>query len=410
MKYVIPTAVFVAGFSIAWIIAPLSQQPVTPSDGTHAGTRSVTKVSVRPDDGRATPATRKLLNKLLADAAANDTPEWELEKIPEADYPALLAELIKRVGDSKMTSDNRIMMNSLIWDWHDANPDAALKWVLELENPKVANRLLSTLIGKVAEKDLHEAIALAERHGAAQGRHLEMPNSLRKGLGTVDAVTFARAFACFTNPSSPSWFTRMDYAEGFDFRNTLDKLTEIQASLEKGTYLSVMPSDLLSEWAKRDWNAAWEWAASGEKSDMKDLADLVTRAAGTATTEQLAGYAVQAATLPNQTAEKNFSQAHEILAARPSPELITAFLSRMPGDRQQNLEGILAQSFGGSDTLRDMMLIQMTPAERIASFQSEAVRKSLNWINKDESVAKRLRQLGHNDAEIARMLPPAPTK
>jgi hypothetical protein len=57
-----------------------------------------------------------------------------------------------------------------------------------------------------------------------------------------------------------------------------------------------------------------------------------------------------------------------------------------------------------------MMLVQMTPAERIASFQSEAVRKSLNWINKDESVAKRLRQLGHNDAEIARMLPPAPAK
>ena len=399
----LPSAVFAAGFALAWIVVPMVRSAPPDSDEADGPSNIATKSGLRPRDGRESSRIRNMVDDLLAKASADPYGERETGDIAEEDYPALLADLILRAEASGWSTDQTNLMNSLIWNWHEANPDAALSWVLEMENHNIGNRLLGTILGKVTQEDPAAAIALAELHGVAAGRHLKMPYAMIEHLAGADAETFVRAMACF-NTRSGSQQGDIDFTEGFDFRHALDRLTEISAGLEDGTRVSVMPSNLLSEWAKRDWNGAWEWALSEEKSPFKDLGDLVNRAATQASADELAGYAATLASLPNRSPEQNFRDAATILRHRTSPELVDGFLSQLPGDRQENLNGILSQSFDGTGNVTDMLLARMTPAERIAAFQDDAVRQRLA-LRRDVSSAQ-LRQLGHSDEEIQRMLPP----
>jgi hypothetical protein len=275
--------------------------------------------------------------------------------------------------------------------------------------------MLTSIIGKLAEKDLDAALAMAKRYGADDGRHLDMPEQIKAGLSKTNAEELLRIMGLFTRVRGQSGGP-VEFADGFDFQRVLEGVAEMNARLKpQDANVAFMPSNLLSEWAKRDWDAAWKWALADKD---RDLSKLVKSVAGTTSTEDYAGLAAFAAAAPNRDPRWNDSQVWDILAERPSPELIAGFFAQAPGERQENLSRILVASdgFGGGhyDAAQEVLLSQMTPAERLAAFQSEVFVAHLNeprervpqiYKYTREKYTSLLRRLGHSEAEIQQMFP-----
>jgi hypothetical protein len=342
--------------------------------------------------------------------------EGRSSAIARKDYRKLIEEL-SRTPDVDASKEYWLQMKveKLMGDWYEADPDAALQWALGQKDPARTASLLSSIIGRLAEKDLEAALALAKRHGADDGRHLDMPEQIKAGLSKTNAEELLRIMGLFTRVRGQSGGP-VQFADGFDFQRVLEGVAEMDARLKpQDANVAFMPSNLLSEWAKRDWDAAWKWALADKDRDLSELAKSV---AGTTSTEEYASLAAFTAAVPDRDPRVNDRQVWDILAERPSPELIAGFLAQAPGERQETLSRILVASSeysgGHYDAAQEVFLSQMTPAERLAAFQSEAFVAFLNeprervpQIYKEtrEKYTSLLRRLGHSEAEFEQMFP-----
>jgi hypothetical protein len=396
-------SLFVTGFLIVWFVTPRNERGTEDLGVPHPRSVKTMERSVRPQPRSETIRKNTRVDDLLESLTADHTGEWKIAEISEADYPELLNELIGRAGLTGLDPNERRVLDKLIYAWYAVNPDAALRWLLALSNQTDVNKLLSTLIGNVACKDLDRAIALAERYGVAQGRDLLMSEAWVSHLGMLNTKDYLRVAGLFIHMHGWVSGCPIEYAPDFDFRQALDGLAKMQAGLETGTAISFMPPNILSEWAKRDWDAAYEWVLSEKKVPDNGIQELVSVAAATATTDELAGMAVQVLALPNRSERENNYDALGILVSRLSPELMASFIEQAPGERQENLKRLLAMSgigSGGSfDTFIEILLSQMTPEERILLLHDKL------HSSRKKFYESTLRRLGHSDQEIEQMTP-----
>lgn len=411
-RILVPTAAFIIGFGIAWSVKPLAK-PVD-STPTAISTRAQRPTADVARNSRNTTSTRiqQHVDKLLENNQYYDADPDASSDLKKEDYPEFLRALTARAGITGLDHTQQRILGQLISQWYESEPDAALQWVLGLENQKDSSKFLSDIIGNVSDKDWDAALAMAEQYGTAQGRELDMPYNMRRTLGKLDADEFVRVLGFFTSSSGSSG-SDIDYSPGFDFRAALDGLVEIKKNLKTGTQLKFTPSNLMSEWAKRDFDSALAWARTGKEVSFNSINEVFSAAAATASINELAGMAVQLMQEPNQEPDKNYRAAWGILADRTSPELVASFIQQLPGDRQNHLSHMLATSFSGSgpsyDAFKEILLSQMTASERIAAFQSEPVQKRSFGRSRD-FFTPILMRLGHTQQEIDGMVPEGPTE
>jgi len=393
-KTLLIVALFVAGFSLAWMIRR-GEAPAAKQTEAETPTGSV----ARKPDGTTRQDDDPRMKRLVREYLAGRSPD-----VAKLDYRKMIEEFFKN-PDGLDEIELLWKAEKLVADWYEADPNAALLWVLSQQNPRRTSFMLTSIVGRLSETDLDAALTLAKRYGADEGRHLEMPRQLKEKLGKTDAEEFLRVTGSFTQYLGLSG-GMAEFGDGFDFQRALDGLAEMKAGLEEGVNPAYVPTNLLSEWAKRDWDAAWDWALNTK--DQADLSGLAKGAAATVPTQEYAGLAAFIAAIPDREPERNAIQAWDVLSARASPALFSSFLDQAPGGRQENLSRILAASFNyggdGYDDAQEILISQMTPAERLAAFQSEPVRQVDPGRRQDYSDL--LRRLGHNDGEIRRMLPP----
>jgi hypothetical protein len=394
----------IAGFSMAWLIKSHEMPAVAESGEMKPRSASAGGSHVRASRSKDDALTKSLVDDYLAGFSP---------AITKNDYRKMMDELVLKldeVHDSEAI-DFLSKLEKLLGDWYETDPDAALRYALtkdERRTPYLSNYMPSFIIGRVSETDLEAALALAKRYGQEDGRHIPMPEQLLDRIGKGDAEEFLRISSLFTQESGYSVRT-VEFADGFDYKRALDGLVDIQTGLEGGIHTSLMPSNLLWEWAKRDWEGAIQWAVTGKEVMHNDLFSLAERVAGTSSTEE---YASLVAFVAGSTAQKPvYYDKHlwDMLALRASPELINSYLQQAPGGRQQNVPRIFEASlrFGsGQEQARDVLISQMTPAERFTAFQSEAAQERLD--DDREAYSSLLRRLGHSDEEINTMLTRVP--
>jgi hypothetical protein len=198
-----------------------------------------------------------------------------------------------------------------------------------------------------------------------------------------------------------------EFSPDFDFRAAAKGLDAIHAKLGHGDSLALRPHNFVAEWTKRDPAAAWEWVRAGNGFLFNDLTKFLDCYATVAPPEEIAGMLVETMALKSTTSEK-FEMAWNVLRERPNAPLISQFLAQAPGEREDNLRNLFSEAstgyYGNMDEFKGLLLQQMSAPERTAVL----ARGFKNGVNSSDITffTPLLRQLGHSDEEIRKMLPP----
>jgi hypothetical protein len=392
----IPLATFVMGFLFAWLAKPAEDAPPP----TEASAKRDSRLPRAKSASRRKPSAEKQADARVARLLEGG--DWRPE--PDEDYRSLVAALQRRAGLGGLGYNDMVLFKSIVASWYDSNPDEALYWVLGIGNPADERILLGAIVEHCADTDWQAAVALAELYGASAGREIEMPNEVRMVMGSLDPEDYVRIGRMF----GPRWKdSSYEFADDFQFRETLE--------LFGGEY---KPANVLKEWARRDFSAAWEWASSRDESQFTRNSAALLNMANTWSEEADDDQAVEfAAYLMGEQApvtlpSRNLEIVYKLLLDRPTADNVQSLLELAPGDRQEHLNGLLKIGALRRSTrghlFREKLLDQMTVAERITAFESlpPAFRRIENsGIRQNfESILPRL---GHSPEEIEWMLPAA---
>ncbi len=319
-------------------------------------------------------------------ALFDDGQKWQPG--PDEDYPRLLAALQRRAGLSGLDSRAETLLKRLVSDWYDSNPDEALSWVLTIGNPKDETELLNVIVRHVARKDWRAAVALAEQHGAAAGRVIEMPHGVSTEMqkNTLSPEEFVWAYRAGWSRGSLS-LNPNGFGKNFQFRETLE-------AFDDGAF----PHQVLSGWAMRDLEAAWGWVnESGIENDAKWKSMMLRNWGSVANDVEFAEVASFFMGEPDPAArvDENLRFAYGMLVARPTTGMVRSVLEQAPGDRQDNLNRLLrissTQSGANHNRFREELVAQMSPEERAIAFESNR-----------EIFDRQLTIFGHSQEEVDR--------
>jgi hypothetical protein len=189
------------------------------------------------------------------------------------------------------------------------------------------------------------------------------------------------------------------YPSDFDFKLVLDGLAAAGAEFGKDGGFSNLPGNLLSEWAKRDFQAAWAWSQEGKAVPGNEVSSLIA-----VTSPADAGALLGSAFDP---AAADYLDAQRALFDKPLPEMLDAFLQAAPGDRAAHLDGLFSLGWSGDvdfDEFRSLILERMSPEQRVEVLRHKTKESRVNskvWT----ALARTLRALGHSEEEIQTLRP-----
>lgn len=405
------TTIFALGFVIAWNVKPNAGGEGQMTSAPAATRSNRTAANARQAPRR--PQSDRYHQKLVAIFASNPS-EWNSEAafkdLTSEDYPELLQIMADRAGFTGLDNKEKKHMEILIQQWFLKDPEGALQWVSQLPKPEDSEKFLSGIIGIAVETDWEDALRIAKDYGVAQGRKLDMPSAMRKKLGQLDAEELVRVASLFVS-NSVSRGSSLTYTDDFDFRKAAEGMEALNQSLSKsGLQSEFRPSNLLAEWAKRDFNAAYEWSQRGNERDWaernREIFDEFERTMAAPDFVNLFIGCLNGSDMPK---DQQIRAAWMMLNHRGNSAVVEAYFHQMPGDREENLTLLLKQSMQGSggsyDNFKQMLLSEMTPEERVRIFQKESVLDR-NSETSRVKISTLLRNLGHSEEEIARMVQP----
>lgn len=394
----IPT--FVAGFGVAWWLKP--DPPPVESEVLRP------KVVPRPpgaDSGlRESVLTHDTTLDALGDLRFDEEFEEELAAIDPAEVPVLLAALSERAGYFGLGSRDEEVLGKLLLHWYDADPDAALVWVLARASAADRERLLDQLINHEAGRDLDRAIALANRYLRVADGAVNISGRMLKEAVDQGPEKLLEVLRLGVGRSRESSGSDMAYPAAFDFHRVLDGLSELSKSLEEDEAITTVPTNLVEEWARRDPQAAFEWVSQGHEvphNGMEDFIEGYAELVGDRELGELVGKLFE----PDEAdASRGYQLVWDSLMKAPRPEAVEGFLeaARGPATREQHLAALLDRSSGDSGSsfsaTRNAIIGAMTPEQRLS-----LIPRSRLHAGQRQGLTPYLHQLGHTEEEIAAM-------
>lgn len=401
-------AMFAFGFAVAWLVKPDSG-------------RVAAVPSVKPENPRNGPARRNpdlvrnavpsrvkaCLDKIDAAARTKDgyqqfvTVTDEIRELPTSDIPLMIEQMSRRAGFSGLDYQRKRVLEDLVKNWYDKEPQAALDWVSAMENVPDRQNLMSVMIGKAAEKDFDHAVGLAKTYGTKELGGLDMPHEIQEKLGSLGVERLFEVLRAFPTSEGRTG-SSITFAADFSFRDFASLLTEDPKVLEQ---MSFFPGNFLQEWTRRDHQEAWAWVTAKENGDslpFTDPSDFFDAYRTGHSVEEINTLILDY--MSRQTDdERKYRFAWDSLANRVDTAQIQDFLARLPGERSENLRRIVAMSTHGSggsyDEFKEALCGLMSPQERI-----EVLPRALGGsIPQDDQYQQILKRLGHSDAVIQSM-------
>ncbi len=355
---------------------------------------------------------RKRSGKVLRDVAALSSDPAELGMQLAAMDPDELRLLMEALaakarieGSGLAGKYDSLLGRALEWKCRQ-DMESALDWVLAMKKGRQKNDLLRVALNYVAtEQSVEAGLAFYERLRFELGQQPSASYFLLEKCTMIDAATFARYCRCaiYENPDTTGW--EMAFSENFDFATALNQLADIEASIPKGQGFTALPSNILSEWAKRDPQAALEWALSGKyvimNSGINDFIDGYNEVASDADVGAVIAEVFQHS--------NDYTDAVEALSAVSEGSVIDEFLASAPASRsrEQYLAGLLRESMNHieyvTNNLGKNLLLRLSSEER-ADFFSSDVTMLPHFPFIASKLRKDLSELGHTPEQIDQMI------
>ncbi|HEY8992138.1 MAG TPA: hypothetical protein VIM46_09205 [Luteolibacter sp.] len=398
--------IFGSGFATSWLVKPTAGGADSPAP---VPVREHASNSTRPVKDAAKPRFAEQL-KALVEARYNEAKTKEaLDQVKTEDFPRLIDELMRKAGFTGLDSEGSQALNSLIESWYGRDADAALAWVRGIENTQDRESLLGRLIGSLLKKDFNQGFALLLQDGRRQDGGWIIPYEFSEKLGSLSEEEMLRMLGRLvsTNGAYTGRNLPIQLPDEFDYQRVLDGLIELKKGLKGKESLAFVPGNLLTEWAKRDPKSAWAWLQQGQVLEGNDLSAFYKGYRSIATTDEITSFLVSATADGNGSGKQRLYTAWRILAEEPDLQTVTMFVQKLPGDRSVNLRDLFGAATHGSggnfDQFKEIVLREMSAAEREQAF---AVYYQPTSFRAEEFYKPLLRQLGHSDEEIQRMLSP----
>jgi hypothetical protein len=398
-------AIFFAGFSLAWIVKkpiPLGKadQPIVKISQQRASQIQHTSAI----DTAKNAHTNDWLKKFEDTGYDSDKKAAVLSQIQTADLLFLIEAISQNAGITGLDYSEREKLDAFLNEWLERDADAAIAWADALKNPKDRMGFLHKIIDNIAKNDLEKAITLAKQYCRDDQGDWSLPINLEVKILSQDAEQMLKSVAMFVNSRGGSRLG-VNFPPNYDFRRALDGLNTLQSALKEGDF-AFIPGGLVRDWAKSDPEAAWNWLSEGKNASVKGYDDFLQGYSDMASASEVSQMFVKVADRFERP-DQYYDAVWRVLAKEQNPELMQQFLARSPENRQEIVNQFFNNSRNSSGSLYDvgksLLISQMSAAERVSAFTQNADRSYTE--PEIEFFTPLLKRLGHDDAEIQKMLP-----
>lgn len=379
IRWILP-ATLAVGFVIG-----LTVGVKTKSDGNEPASANIQEripTRSKPRERDENISERSRIRALLSDTNARG---FDLNQIESADIPLMLSVLAEQGGIKGIDYSERHMLQDLIGRWYGEDPAAAIAWIAQVTNPGDRQFYLESITGKIASKDIREAIGFMETHLTGSGLPIDAPHGYLNSAAKEGPEVLLRALlSTFDNSKSYSrgWSVRVEVPDGFDHKAFMDRLaaTVIPDNSGRQSMLGV-PDMMIRKWAEIDPNSAYEWLlAAQESGTSKNLnfhdGGISNFFEGYAKTAEPAEYGKFTASVFNsKEGDTAYRAAWDALTSKPDMETIDTFLQNTSptGNRTTVLSGMLdiSRNYSGGDydTMRNRLFGMLTEQEQITYFK-----------------------------------------
>ena len=404
---------FVVGGLVAWFAKPHGE--AAPPAEENPVDRKVVRSSGRAAEANDPVKVRQKAVAFLTQLADCRSDKEEIRKLLDqltaADIPALISELSASVGIEGLDYTEQKQMKTLLVRWHELDPEAAFAWTMSLKTRKDRMIFANELVNAIAEKDYEGSLRLVERIRAKE-KNSVIPYALFTKAAQQGPDTLLQLCKLSVEEGGACSGQTVVYPPQFDFGRILDGLAEMKASLAANQNISNIPSNLLSEWAAREPEAAWAWLQQGKKvSFNSDLAEFFEGYGKVASPEQMGGFLASVFD-PAKDSDRAYREIAEALMTHPTEESLNAFLDGAPSDRAVDLVRLIAATkyWGGDNPskLRCLAFRRMSHDQRVEVLTRLYGERGIDDYDR-RPLTVELRGLGHDEAEIGRLLPPKKT-
>lgn len=312
-------------------------------------------------------------------------------------------------------------------DWYIVDPEKALEFTLLLASPDEKNRLLNFVLTHVAETDFDRMLELAKLHLADEKGSTKISLDLFNKAALQDDLGEAILGLCSIGSADRRakcpWL-RFTYPEDFPFESTLNGLADIVAGLPEGRSLPIAPTLMLSTWAARDSDSAYQWLLQRKNvpynSSFSNFMSGYRKHCTTLEAAHIAGQWVDPELEPDNA--HRYYIATRILHEHTDDATLNAFLKGADdsGNTYTHLAGLLKATQGYAEgnikrkRTEEHILAAMNPKERMRYYTTDW--NSLNSPSASSNTASSrflsyvpsyveplLRKLGHGDQDISRL-------
>ena len=389
---------FVFGFGVDLLIEPSGLD-----DGKQTASA---QQSIPLREGPIPPLTRaQKFEDLLREMVESDSEEQmaRLDELDSEDYPTLIEAFLSKSGIMGLDRPDFALLERTVVSWSSKDRSAALSWALTLESERERRSLLSNVVEGVCEVNLDEGLVFLNTIRQTYGERVSISEELIAKATSSDADSLIRMI-CDPNKkfSGSGTIESGPYAEDFDFAMAMNGIADYQAT--KGPPNRI-PYNLLSEWAKRDAQAALDWLSLGKKVSFNSDPSLIIRGYREVASEADVGALVA----DLHQARGKYRETWKMLSTAGSESAFREFLSATSesGDQSQLIQSLVNESLtssgAGARTIRNELLTRMNAQERIEIFTgNNPPRRPMNRMAYAELLDV-LDGLGHPPEEVDRM-------
>lgn len=400
-------SVFCAGFAAAWA---LKKNAPTAAESTQELAKTSQHRSRQTDRDAAKATTTKQrtedLLKKLDDAGPDKNKAGEImSEMEKSELRALILMISEKAGFTGLASGDIEKLEVLVVEWSKSDLDAALNWAATLTTSNDRQQILRSILEDIGEKDLDRALEVAEKYRKDHSKAIDLPHELGQKICSLNAEEMLKRVARVLYEKNTRGFGE-NFDANYDYRKALDGIAALQSSLQSGQKISILPSNLIEQWAKHDPDAAWEWLSEGKQVPFNDMSDFFAGYSSVASQEELAQMLIKARDRYSDD-EQFFRSTWNVMAETRSREAIEHFLQALPGTPEENMFLLFKASLSSTgekyDSTKGVLLGLMAPQQRVSSFANDGRNGYLPFeIDQYSPILKRL---GHSDAEIQQMLP-----
>lgn len=351
---------------------------------------------------------------------SNQSQNEFLDTLSAAELIAVLQGIEDSAGIVGLEYGERSQVEKAVERLYELDPALAKKWLSERSSMKDISHFTIHLAEKIGEEDIDSAFAfIREMQVTAESAFSEeseeahfVSTSLLENAAKVSEDKFLEGSVFGLRKSSSASGSPIEIPDGFDYERVLTELNRLGKEAGDDYKFTRLPTNLLTEWAASDPQAAYDWLSKEPKVSFNDDLDEFIEGYNQAAPASEVG-AFLSDLEQSMSLEEDGYRYREVLSVAISaddPEVTKSFMSALQRSprRTETLEEITRrlQFSSGGIAASGAVLAAMTPAERMNLFNGEQgsrLRSRDAWHGNFRS---QMRALNHTDAEIDAILAP----